>query len=43
MDGDTKWAKKGYFAFVRGLAGNPGRASQCEECGESEEDAFVAY
>jgi predicted aldo/keto reductase-like oxidoreductase len=37
MYGDKKWAKMWYFAFVGGLAGDPGRASQCEECGECED------
>ncbi|MEJ2095969.1 MAG: aldo/keto reductase, partial [Deltaproteobacteria bacterium] len=32
--GDTKWAKFFYLARVGGLDGNPGRASQCEECGD---------
>lgn len=32
--GDVKWAKFFYLARVGGLGGSPGRASQCEECGD---------
>ena len=37
MFGDAKMAKLGYLVRVGGLAGNPGRASQCEGCKECEE------
>ena len=34
---NVRWAKLGYIARVGGLFAPPGRASQCEECGECEE------
>jgi predicted aldo/keto reductase-like oxidoreductase len=37
MYGDAKWAKLFYISRVGGLAGNTGRASQCEKCGECQE------
>jgi predicted aldo/keto reductase-like oxidoreductase len=37
MYGDAKWAKLFYIARVSGLVGNPGRASQCEQCGKCQE------
>lgn len=37
MFGDAKMAKLSYLVRVGGLAGNPGRASQCEGCKECEE------
>ena len=36
MYGDANWAKLFYFGRVA-MGENPGRASQCEECGECEE------
>jgi predicted aldo/keto reductase-like oxidoreductase len=34
---DANWAKLNYMARVGGIFSTPGRASQCEECGECEE------